>query len=354
MAGDVPMRWLSTLCLGSVCLLSCSALSTLRAQETLQPPPAQVADCATNAGVLGLSRIVEIDTSEGPLFGRGRKGGFDFLKDGEIVLTFDDGPSRSHTRTILKALAQHCTKATFFMVGRMAAADPAMVREVAAAGHTIGSHTWSHAKLSSLTADKAEEEVELGLSAVSAALGGPIAPFFRFPYLRPNAAAVDYLKARHIASFMIDVDSRDFRTRDPAEVQKNVLTQLAGRHRGILLFHDIQPSTVHALPALLTELKKRGFKVVHMVPKQTAETLPGYDARAAKLIAHKLQAASKEPLAPRALTWPQSQPGGEDAGNEVLPWAHQRNTPSQLSTGSTASPTNDPATVPWYQKWFTP
>ncbi|CAN1722256.1 peptidoglycan-N-acetylglucosamine deacetylase [Hyphomicrobium sp. 1Nfss2.1] len=348
------MRWLSTLCLGSLCLLSCGDISKPRAQEAPPHPATQVADCATRADVLGLSRIVEVDTSEGPLFGRGRKGGFDFLKDGEIVLTFDDGPSRSHTRNILKALAQHCTKATFFMVGRMAASDPAMVREVAAAGHTIGSHTWSHAKLSSLTADKAEEEVELGLSAVASALGAPVAPFFRFPYLRPNAAAVEYLKARHIASFMIDVDSRDFRSRDPAEVQKNVLTQLAGRHRGILLFHDIQPSTAHALPALLTELKKRGFKVVHMVPKQTAETLPEYDARAAKLIAHKMQAASKEPLAPRALTWQQSQQSTGDGGTEVLPWAHQRNTSSPLSTGSTASPTNEPATVPWYQKWFTP
>ncbi|MEI9899562.1 MAG: polysaccharide deacetylase family protein [Hyphomicrobium sp.] len=81
----------------------------------------------------------------------------------------------------------------------MAVANPAMVREVAKEGHTIGSHTWSHAKLSALPADKAEAEVELGLSAVAAALEGPVAPFFRFPYLRPNATAVDYLKSRDIA-----------------------------------------------------------------------------------------------------------------------------------------------------------
>lgn len=332
------MRRLNAACVGGLLLLICSGAMT----SALSAPPVEA--CATRSDVLGLSRIVEVDTSNGPLFGRGSH---EFLSDGEIVLTFDDGPSRSHTRAVLKALEQHCTKATFFMVGRMAAADPAMVREVANAGHTIGSHTWSHAKLSSLTADKAEEEVELGLSAVATALGGPVAPFFRFPYLRPNAAAVDYLKSRAIASFMIDVDSRDFRTRDADEVQKNVLTQLAGRHKGILLFHDIQPSTSHALPALLAELKKRGFKVVHMVPKEPAHTLPAYDARAAKLLARKLEAARATPLAPRSMTWPQS----ETDGQEVLPWAKHTTSAAEPSGGAA---TNETATVPWYKKWLTP
>jgi peptidoglycan/xylan/chitin deacetylase (PgdA/CDA1 family) len=333
------MRRLNVACVGGAFLLLCGGGATTGAVSA-----PQVEACATRSDVLGLSRIVEVDTAGGPLFGRGSH---DFLSDGEIVLTFDDGPLRANTRAVLKALEQHCTKATFFMVGRMAAADPAMVREVANAGHTVGSHTWSHAKLSALTADKAEEEVELGLSAVAVALGAPAAPFFRFPYLRPNTAAVEYLKTRDMASFMIDVDSRDFRTRDADEVQKNVLTQLAGRRKGILLFHDIQPSTAHALPALLAELKKRGFKVVHMVPRAEARTLPQYDARAAKLLARKLEAAKSVPLAPRSLTWQQSQTEEQ----EVLPWAKHTTSAAQPS-GEPAA--NEPATVPWYQKWLTP
>ncbi|MEI9901757.1 MAG: polysaccharide deacetylase family protein [Hyphomicrobium sp.] len=333
------MRRLSTLCVRGLLLLLCGGALQLNARAA-----SQVDACATRGDVIGLSRIVEVDTAGGPLFGRGSN---EFLADGEIVLTFDDGPLRPYTRAVLKALAQHCTKATFFMVGRMAAADPAMVREVAKEGHTIGSHTWSHAKLSSLTADKAEEEVELGLSVVATALEAPVAPFFRFPYLRPNAGAVAYLKTRDMASFMIDVDSRDFRTRDADEVQKNVLTQLAGRHKGILLFHDIQPSTAHALPGLLAELKKRGFKVVHMIPKGTAHTLPEYDARAAKLLARKLDAAKAAPLAARSLTWQQS----NTEAQEALPWAKHTTSAAELSTGST---TNETATVPWYKKWLTP
>ena len=113
-------------------------------------------------------------------------------------------------------------------------------------------------------------------------------------------------------------------------VKRTVLAQLAGARKGILLFHDIQPSTAHALTGILAELKKRGFKVVHLVPKATATTLPEYDAQAERLIAHRSVAAAKEPLASRAVTW--SQTGGEPAG-EVLPWANpHRHIRHQFST----------------------
>ncbi|KAB2937231.1 MAG: polysaccharide deacetylase family protein [Hyphomicrobium sp.] len=335
----VRMRRVEALVVGCVCLLLCGGPTAHGA------PPVEA--CATSADKLGLSRIVEVDTAGGPLFGRVASGGYDFLADGEVVLTFDDGPLRPYTRAVLKALAQHCTKATFFMVGRMAVADPAMVREVASQGHTVASHTWSHAKLQGLAADKAKDEIELGFSAVAQALGAPMAPFFRFPYLRPSPASVDYLKTRNVASFTIDVDSRDFRTRDAAAVEKTVLTQLAGRRKGIILFHDIQPSTAHALPSILEELKKRGLKVVHIVPKETAATLAEYDAQAAKIIAQKM--AAKDPLASRALTWPQS-----SGDPERLPWAVHKAAGAPAQQQATTEATNKRATVPWYKQWLVP
>ena len=320
------------------------------ARATQAPPP--VAACATHANVLGLSRMVEVDASGGPQFGRVNSGGYDFLQDGEVVLTFDDGPLRPYTRAVLKALDRQCTKATFFMVGRMAVADPEMVREVASHGHTVAAHTWSHAKLQGLAPDKAKDEIELGFSAVARALQGPIAPFFRFPYLRPTPEAMDYLKNRNIASVTIDVDSRDFRTRDGDAVKRTVLAQLAGARKGILLFHDIQPSTAQALEGILGELKQRGFKVVHLVPKTTATTLPEYDAQADRLIAHRSLAAAKEPLASRALTWSQT---GAGSDGEVLPRAQPTTaTPGAESqpTGATKASNKEPA-VPWY-KWLMP
>jgi len=291
--------------------------------------------CATHSDVLGLSRIVEVDTTNGPHFGHTGSGEFDFLRDHEVVLTFDDGPLRPYTPAVLKALDAHCTKATFFMVGRMAVADPAMVREVAKHGHTIGSHTWSHAKLQDLDLDKAKTEVELGLSGVSRALQTPIAPFFRFPYLRPSKASIDYLKSRNIGSFAIDVDSRDFETRDPAAVKATVMAQLEKRRKGILLFHDIQPSTAHGIKDILDALKAGGFKVVHMVPKAPAAALAEYDTQADREIAHRKPAVAKQPLASRSLVWPQT----DARKDETVPWMRPQDatdpTPKKTDTAGT-------------------
>ena len=128
--------------------------------------------------------------------------------------------------------------------------------------------------------------------------------------------------------------------------------QLAGARKGILLFHDIQPSTAQALESILGELKARGFKVVHLVPKATTTTLPEYDAQADRLIAHRSLAAAKEPLASRALTWSQT---GAGSDGEILPWAQPTTvTPAADSqpTGATKASNKKP-TVPWY-KWLMP
>lgn len=308
-----------------------------------------VAPCATRADVLGLSRVVEIDTAGGPGFGAGAN---DFLADGEVVLTFDDGPLRAHTSAVLKALDDHCTRATFFLVGRMAAADPAMVREVAEHGHTLATHTFSHAHLQGLDAAGAEREIELGLSTVTLAAGGhAVAPFFRYPYLRSTPLAAAHLRQRDISSFMIDVDSRDFRTRDGATVKTTVLHDLARRRKGILLFHDIQPSTERALPEILAELKARGFKVVHLVPRQPATTLPAYDEEARRLLKRRALAVTETPLAPRAPTWPQSEPAD---GPEVLPWKAKATPGTSSQQPMPVDASNGDGTVPWYRKWLLP
>lgn len=319
------MRLVKAFTVGLLCLVPGQA-APLLAHSTLQ-----VEACASGGDGIGLSRIVEVDAAGGPSFGRTVSGHHDFLDKGEIVLTFDDGPLKTHTRTILKALAEHCTKATFFMVGRMVVSDPAMVREVSAAGHTVGAHTWSHARLPSLSKDKMEEEIELSFSALSQALEGDVAPFFRFPYLSFNKTSTDYLKQRNIANFTIDIDSRDFRTKDAATVERTVLAQLADRGKGIILFHDIQPSTAKALSGLLTKLKERGFKVVHVVPQDDVETIAKYDERAGKMIARKLAAANKQPLAKRAVTWPNADTQAaietDENGREILPWARKASDP---------------------------
>ena len=297
-----------------------------------------VDQCATGPNVLGLSRIVEIDTAEGPEFGASHPA-TEFLQDHEVVLTFDDGPLRPYTRPVLKALADHCTKATFFMVGRMAASDPAMVKEVAAQGHTIGSHTYAHRNLKVIGLLKGRQEFEMGISTVSKARGGPIAPFFRFPYLSESRVITEYARQRHTAVFSVHVDSKDYTTRDPDAVRRRVMNQLAVSKKGIILFHDIQPSTAKALKGLLTELHAKGFKVVHMVPKTMGETISSFDGAAGEALAAKAQAAAANPLAERSVVWTMAppagktpdgktavaapgpaEPAGDTSGGEHLPW----------------------------------
>lgn len=276
-----------------------------------------IAGAAENAcddkTALGVERVVEIDTKGGPRLGHVQYKEIDFLEPGEVVLTFDDGPSPQTTPAVLEALGAHCTKATFFMVGRMAVANPELARKVDSLGHTVGSHTWSHKNLARQSAKNAEREVELGVSAITAALGKPIAPFFRFPYLSHSRTMIKHMEERNQGIISIDVDSYDWRTRSRSTMHNNVFSQLQSRGKGIILFHDIQRVTASSLKELLDELKRRKFKVVHLVPKSTAATIASYDEMAGKLLAKSQLAAAQSPMTTRSMVWPVTAGGAPDA-----------------------------------------
>ena len=242
------------------------------ANAAAAPSPA-----CTNPDALGVSRVVEINTAGGPGFGFEQFKAYDFLSEHEVVLTFDDGPWPGNTPAVLKALADQCTKALFFPIGKHAMWHPEILKQVAAAGHTIGSHTWSHADLSKLPIDQAKEEFEKGASAVRAALGVSEASFFRFPALRDPPEMVAYLGTRNIGIFSTDMDSFDFKIRKPEQVVVSVMTKLKKRGKGIVLLHDFQHPTSLALPELLAQLKAGGYKIVQVRAKDPVKTLPEYD-----------------------------------------------------------------------------
>jgi peptidoglycan/xylan/chitin deacetylase (PgdA/CDA1 family) len=242
------------------------------ANAAAAPSPA-----CTNPDALGVSRVVEINTAGGPGFGFEQFKAYDFLSEHEVVLTFDDGPWPGNTPAVLKALSDQCTKALFFPIGKHAMWHPEILKQVAAAGHTIGSHTWSHADLSKLPIDQAKEEFEKGASAVRAALGVSEASFFRFPALRDPPEMVAYLGTRNIGIFSTDMDSFDFKIRKPEQVVVSVMTKLKKRGKGIVLLHDFQHPTSLALPELLAQLKAGGYKIVQVRAKDPVKTLPEYD-----------------------------------------------------------------------------
>ncbi len=243
-------------------------------------PTSNIPACDRPGG-MGLSRVVEIDTAGGPGFGFEHFKQYDFLRDKEVVLTFDDGPWPENTPAVLKALADNCLKATFFEIGEHAMWHPQITKQVIEAGMTVGSHTWSHKDLArnpyASDLDLAKQEIEMGASAVHMAAGVPIAPFFRFPSLQHPPAMLAYLGERNIATFSTDIDSFDFRMHKPEQVIKSVTSKLQKRGKGIILMHDFQRATAEAMPELLRQLKAGGYKVVHLVPRQMLTTLPKYD-----------------------------------------------------------------------------
>jgi len=244
------------------------------------PPSGGIPPCDKPGG-MGLSRIVEIDTTGGPAFGFEHFKQYDFLRDKEVVLTFDDGPWPENTPAVLKALSDNCLKATFFEIGEHATWHPEITKQVVEAGMTVGTHTWSHKDLArnpyAKDIELAKAEIEMGFSAVHLAAAAPIAPFFRFPDLQQPPELLAYLGERNIATFSTDIDSRDFKLHKPEQVITSVMTKLEKRGKGILLMHDFQRGTAEALPELLRQLKAGGYKIVHLVPRQPVTTLAKYD-----------------------------------------------------------------------------
>jgi peptidoglycan/xylan/chitin deacetylase (PgdA/CDA1 family) len=261
-----------------IATIGLAATSRTPAAEGIQPKTIPACD---KSEALGLSRIVEIDTTGGPGFGFEHFKQYDFLRDKEIVLTFDDGPWPENTPAVLKALRDNCAKATFFEIGEHAMWHPEIAKQVAAAGMTIGSHTWSHKDLAknpyASDLDQAKAEIEMGVSAVHMAVDGLIAPFFRFPDLQHTPVLLSYLGERNIASFSTDIDSFDFKMHRPDQVIQSVMAKLQKRGKGIILMHDFRPATAEAMPELLRQLKAGGYKVVHIVPKAPVTTLAKYD-----------------------------------------------------------------------------
>jgi len=248
-------------------------------QATPAPAPAAApatpkAACA-NPNALGVARVVEIDTTGGPGFGFEHFKQLDFLRDHEVVLTFDDGPWPLNTPSVLKTLADECTTGIFFSIGKHATYYPEILKEVYAAGHTVGTHTWSHATLTNkkLTEDQRKEEIEKGISAVKWALGGVSpSPFFRFPALQHPPEMVTYLGTRNIAMF-----SCDLKARNAQQVIDVTMKKLDKLGKGIILMHDFHKHTAEALPELLHRLKAGGYKVVKMIAKAPVQSLPQYD-----------------------------------------------------------------------------
>jgi peptidoglycan-N-acetylglucosamine deacetylase len=231
--------------------------------------PASAADCPGNPGALGTSRTLVVDPREHPRIGTMQYAETLPLQDHEVVLTFDDGPLPPHSNQVLDILASQCVKATFFIIGRMAREFPEGVRRVRDAGHSIGTHSQNHPlSMDRMPIERARQEIDDGIAATTAALGGSdsLAPFFRIPGLLRAQAVEDYLASKGIQTWSADFPADDWHRISPTRVYDIAMKRLEAKGKGILLLHDIHARTAAALPRILHELKARGYRIVHVVP----------------------------------------------------------------------------------------
>jgi peptidoglycan/xylan/chitin deacetylase (PgdA/CDA1 family) len=228
---------------------------------------AVAAECPGNPDALGTSRVLYVDPSDHRLVGSIQYPQTLPLADHEVVITFDDGPSRTDTPKVLDALRAECVKATFFMVGDMAQGAPAVVRRAYDEGHAIGTHSQHHPlHLSHMPIADAWADMEGGVATLTRALGEGrrISPFMRFPALDRTHDLEESAASQGLMIWSTDIYADDWMKITPAEVAGRPLERLAASGRGIVLFHDIHSRTVEALPVFLRGLKERGFKVVHV------------------------------------------------------------------------------------------
>src|SRR6478609_7728000 len=181
----------------------------------------QAADCPGHPDAIGTERTIVVDPREHPRIGTMQYPETLPLRDHEVVLTFDDGPLPRNSDQVLQTLADNCTKAVFFLVGEQARANPEGVRKLAAAGHTIGTHSQTHPlTFNKMPIEQAEKQINDGIASATAALSDPtvIAPFFRVPGLLRAEGVEEYLAGQGIQVWSADFLADDWHRISPARV----------------------------------------------------------------------------------------------------------------------------------------
>ncbi|MDP2064268.1 MAG: polysaccharide deacetylase family protein [Phaeovulum sp.] len=179
-----------------------------------------------------------------------------------VALTFDDGPHPVHTPRLLDILKERGVIATFYLIGRSVRAFPDVARRIAAEGHEIGNHTWSHPELWGLGDYDVLREIDRTNEVIWRTVG--LLPVT----MRPPYGAITRYQSRMLhdtrllPTVMWSVDPSDYRRPGPDVVASRIITK--ARSGAIVLAHDIHGPTVDAMPATIDGLRERGFSFASM------------------------------------------------------------------------------------------
>lgn len=176
-----------------------------------------------------------------------------------VALTFDDGPSPTLTPRIVEILREHDARATFFVLGQQAERHSDALRVLVESGQEIGNHAFSHTSFRSLFPTQIGEELDRTARAIENA-GGTKPRLVRPPYGRFPDSTVALAASRNEDLVLWTVDGGDSEHADTDTIVARVLR--GARPGSIILLHDRDLDTLHALPAILAGLARKGLKVV--------------------------------------------------------------------------------------------
>jgi peptidoglycan-N-acetylglucosamine deacetylase len=176
-----------------------------------------------------------------------------------IALTFDDGPWRSSTDTILSILKRNDVRATFFMLGAQVNGQRSRVRRVAAAGNLIGVHSWNHPVMVRRSSSTNYADLKK-CKAVERAASGVVPRWFRPPYGSTDRALAATARRLGLRQVIWTVDTLDWKYRNAGSISSRAIA--GARTGGVVLMHDgggPRAATAAALPIIIRTLRARGY-----------------------------------------------------------------------------------------------
>lgn len=202
-----------------------------------------------------------------------------------VTLTFDDGPA-GPTGEVLDVLRNHGIKATFFMLGSNAAANPGLLQRVHNEGHLVANHSTNHPSFWSLNAAETQRQIDVADRILSPYMAGR--KFFRYPYGNSSCTGNSYLQAKgYQAPVAWHVDSCDWAYANGSlssgqrkacgassnEMSTHVLQGIGRTRGGIVLFHDIHRKTAQSLDLIIRSLKAQGYRFTNLNDASTYPNL---------------------------------------------------------------------------------
>lgn len=209
-------------------------------------------------GMLGtLGRLNEINRNS---FDKGieadSQAHIEVVEKKKIALTFDDGPDAECTPLLLDGLAERGVKATFFVIGKEAEAQPELMQRIVKEGHMVGNHTYNHVDLKNMTASAARQEIEKA-NEVIAKYTGEEPCFLRPPF---GSASSKVEQEMEMIQVLWSIDTMDWSCKNEEQICNTIYREI--EENSIILMHDEYPATVRAALSVIDNLQKQGYEFV--------------------------------------------------------------------------------------------